>query len=298
MIVTEQDINIRLDVYLNENLNDLSRTFIQNQIEEGNILINDKKIKPNYKLRLNDLIILNIQQKKEIILIPQKINLNIIYEDDDIIIIDKPKNLVVHPSCGHFDNTLVNGLLFHCGNNLSYLDDTNQRPGIVHRLDKDTSGVLVATKNNYAHDNLKDQFKSQTVLRQYKSILFGNLKNDEGIIDKPLSRSEKDRKKYTAKNPNGKDAITHYKVLTNFKGFTYVSLILKTGRTHQIRVHTASINHPVLGDKIYGSKKQPFGLDTQVLHADTLGFMHPTKKTYMEFSSRLPEYFEKLLINL
>ena len=228
---------------------------------------------------------------------PQDIPLDVVYEDSDVIVVNKPKGLVVHPAPGHPDGTLVNALLYHCGESLSGING-ELRPGIVHRIDMDTTGVIIACKNDLAHNSIAAQLKEHSITRRYQAIVHGALKDDEGVIDEPIGRSPKDRKKMAVNYNNGKSAVTHYKVLTRFKDFTHIECRLETGRTHQIRVHMASIGHPLLGDEVYGSARQPFSLEGQTLHAGVLGFIHPRTGEYVEFSAPLPAYFEELLEKL
>ena len=298
LIAEKEDTGKRIDVFVSDNMDSLSRSMVQKLIESGDILVNEKKQKSNYKLRSGDIISANIPDPENVDIVAEDIPLEVIYEDEDIIVVNKPKDMVVHPAAGHFSGTLVNALMFHCGDSLSGING-ELRPGIVHRIDKDTSGILVSAKNDNAHRELALQLADHSITRIYYAICFGNIKEDEGTIDKPLGRNPKDRKKMAITEKDGRRAVTHYKVLERFGKFTLMQAQLETGRTHQIRVHMASIGHPLLGDKVYGSEKQPFGVnDGQVLHAGVLGFIHPTKKEYMEFRSPLPEGFEKLIIKL
>ena len=236
---------------------------------------------------------MNIPESVPLEIIPQNIPLDILYEDDDVIVINKPQGMVVHPAPGHYTDTLVNALLYHCGDSLSGINGI-MRPGIVHRIDMDTSGVIMAAKNNNAHRSLALQLAEHSITRKYNAIVYNNIKEDEGTIDKPLGRNPSDRKKM-AVIPGGRRAVTHYRVLDRLGKFTYIEAQLETGRTHQIRVHMTYAGHPLLGDSVYGPKKQPFNLKGQVLHARVLGFVHPVTGEYMEFESPLPEYFQKLL---
>ena len=298
LIAEKEDTGKRIDVFVSDNMDSLSRSMVQKLIESGDILVNEKKQKSNYKLRSGDIISANIPDPENVDIVAEDIPLEVIYEDEDIIVVNKPKDMVVHPAAGHFSGTLVNALMFHCGDSLSGING-ELRPGIVHRIDKDTSGILVSAKNDNAHRELALQLADHSITRIYYAICFGNIKEDEGTIDKPLGRNPKDRKKMAITDKDGRRAVTHYKVLERFGKFTLMQAQLETGRTHQIRVHMASIGHPLLGDKVYGSEKQPFGVnDGQVLHAGVLGFIHPTKKEYMEFRSPLPEGFEKLIEKL
>ncbi|WP_250278485.1 RluA family pseudouridine synthase [[Clostridium] colinum] len=295
--VLKDDEDKRIDNFLNINLEDISRSRIQKLIEENQILVNNKNINKNYKLRKDDIISVNIEEPKEIDILPENIPLDIVYEDDDVILINKPQDMVVHPANGHYTGTLVNGLMYHCKDNLSGINGI-MRPGIVHRIDKDTSGILVVAKNDKAHKNLAIQLENHSMTRVYYAIVYNNLKNDKGTIDAPIGRHPIDRKKMAVTNKNSKRAVTHYEVLKRFKNHTLIKLKLETGRTHQIRVHMAYIGNPLLGDIVYGKQKQPFNLVGQVLHAKVLGFIHPTSNKYMEFETDLPYYFKNVLNKL
>ena len=291
-----EDIGTRIDVFAAENSDVLSRSGFKKLIEEGNVLVNDKAVKANYKLRKNDIVTLIIPEAEPLEIIPQNIPLDILYEDDDVIVINKPQGMVVHPAAGHYTDTLVNALLYHCGDSLSGINGV-MRPGIVHRIDMDTSGVIMAAKNNNAHRSLAAQLAEHSITRKYNAIVYNNIKEDEGTVDKPIARNPSDRKKM-AVVPGGRRAVTHYRVLERLGKFTFIEAQLETGRTHQIRVHMTYIGHPLLGDSVYGPKKQPFNLKGQVLHARVLGFIHPRTGEYMEFESELPEYFTRLLDNV
>ncbi|MCI6693139.1 MULTISPECIES: RluA family pseudouridine synthase [unclassified Clostridium] len=292
-ITNEKDIGLRIDKYLSCNIQGKSRSFIQGLIDSGSVIVNEKKIKSNYKLRDKDLVEVVMPEPIELDVKPEKLDLNIIYEDKDIIVLNKPQGVVVHPAPGNYSGTLVNGLLYHC-NDLSGINGVI-RPGIVHRIDKDTSGILVIAKNDDAHNALAEQFKEHSIKREYYALVEGKFNNLEGTIDKPLGRNKKDRLKMAIVE-DGKRAVTHYKVLEQYNNNTsLIKCMLETGRTHQIRVHMSSIGHPLVGDPLYGSKKQKFKLNGQVLHAKTLGFIHPTSKKYMEFDSELPKYYLDLL---
>ncbi len=301
MIITIDDENVskRLDKVVSEMFPDISRSFIKKMIEEGEITVNDKKVKAGYSLKKNDELSVVIKEPEEVNILPEDIDLDIIYEDDDIIVINKPKDMVVHPAPGHYSHTLVNALMFHCKDSLSGING-ELRPGIVHRIDKDTTGVLVACKNDNAHKALSEQLKVHSITRKYYAICYGSLKED-GTIETTIGRSLNDRKKMAVNVKGGREAITHYKVLDNLNNrFTYVECQLETGRTHQIRVSMASIGHPILGDEVYGPKKNTLNvnLQGQVLHAGVLGFIHPRTNEYMEFTAPLPEYFNNLLQRL
>lgn len=294
--VFEDEENMRVDKFLSEEMSDLSRSYIQKLIKEGNVFVNGKVVKANYKLSREEQITLWLPPLKEMEIKPEKMDLDILYEDEDIILVNKPKDMVVHPCAGRYEHTLVNGLLYHCKDQLSGINGV-MRPGIVHRIDKDTTGVLVICKNDKAHRSLARQLKEHSITRKYRAIATGNVKED-GVIDKPIGRSKKDRKKM-AIDPSGKRAVTHYHILEYLKKqMTYIECQLETGRTHQIRVHMASIHHPLLGDAIYGSSSQPYSLQGQCLHAGVLGFIHPTKNEYMEFEAPLPAYFSDLIEKL
>lgn len=292
-ITNENDIGIRIDKYLSKNIEGKSRSFVQGLIDSNSVRVNDKEIKSNYKLKEEDLVEVVMPDPIELDVKAERMELNIIYEDKDIIVLNKPQGVVVHPAPGNYSGTLVNGLLYHC-DDLSGINGVI-RPGIVHRIDKDTSGILVIAKNDEAHNNLAEQFKEHSIKREYYALVEGKFKELEGTIDKPLGRNKKDRLKMAIVE-DGKRAVTHYKVLEQYNNNTsLIKCILETGRTHQIRVHMASIGHPLVGDPLYGSKKQKFKLQGQVLHAKTLGFIHPTTKEYMEFDSELPKYYLDLL---
>jgi len=287
----------RLDRYLSDQEPEISRSYLQKLIREGNVLLDGKPAKAGAKLSCGAEIELMLPEAKEPEILPEKLPLDILYEDSDVILINKPKGMVVHPSAGHYTGTLVNGLLCHCRGELSGINGV-LRPGIVHRIDKDTTGVLIACKNDRAHNSLAEQLKAHTITRRYRAIVCGNLKEDEERIDAPIGRHPIERKKMAVVRTGGKSAVTHYRVLERFGAYTYIECRLETGRTHQIRVHMASIGHPLLGDEVYGRGKNPFHLEGQTLHAMVLGFVHPSTGEYMEFEAPLPEYFEELLRKL
>lgn len=295
--ITEELKGQRIDKYLSEVLESTSRSYIQKLMEQGNITVNQKLVKSNYKLREKDMIQITLPDPEELNLEPEDIPLSILYEDEDLLVVDKPKGMVVHPAAGHMTGTLVHALLYHCKDQLSGINGVS-RPGIVHRIDQNTTGALVICKTDTAHRDLAEQLKVHSITRKYRAIVCGNVKEDEGGVHTTIGRDPKDRKKMAPNVPNGKDAVTHYKVLERFGNYTYMEFQLETGRTHQIRVHMRSIGHPILGDDIYGYSKCPFKLEGQTLHAMVLGFVHPTTKKYMEFSAPLPEYFQKLLAKL
>lgn len=297
-IITEQQVNTRIDKFLSETVEGVSRSYIQKLLSEGNILVNQNVVKANYKLRENDKVQIFIPEPEELNIVAENIPLDIVYEDEDILIINKPKGMVVHPAAGHYSGTLVNAVMYHCKNQLSSINGV-LRPGIVHRIDMDTTGLLVICKNDMAHQCLAEQLKVHTITRKYQAIVYHNIVEDEGTISKPIGRHPVDRKKQAVDVKNGKEAITHYRVLERLQGkFTYIECQLETGRTHQIRVHMASINHPLLGDTVYGPDKNPYHLQGQTLHAGVLGFVHPRTKEYMEFHAELPDYFKKLMVQL
>ena len=286
----------RIDKYLSNKIEDKSRSFIQGLIDEEKVKANGKIIKSNYKIKRNDFIEVEMPEPVELNVCPEKMNLDILYEDEDVLVVNKDKGVVVHPAPGNYTGTLVNGILYHC-TDLSGINGVI-RPGIVHRIDKDTSGVLVIAKNDEAHNGLAEQFKEHSIKREYYALVEGKFSNPKGTIDKPISRDKKERIKM-AINSDGKRAVTHYEVLEQYdKGVSLVKCTLETGRTHQIRVHMASIGHPLVGDLVYGYKSQKFNIEGQVLHAKVLGFIHPRTKRYIEFTSELPEYFKDLLEKL
>ena len=283
----------RIDKFLSEELSDYSRAYIQKLIENGCITVNLKPVKANYKIKSSDIIDIDIPEPEIIEIVPKDIPINIVYEDKDIIIVDKPKGMVVHPAPGHFDDTLVNALMYHC-KDLSTINGI-MRPGIVHRIDMDTSGLLLVCKNDTSHRIMAEKFKVHDINRIYTAICYNHFNETDGTIDKPIARHKTDRKKM-AVDPKGRRAVTHYHVIKNLKdNMSLIECKLETGRTHQIRVHMASINHPLLGDEVYGTKSKKFNLNGQVLHAGVLGFNHPKTNEYMEFKSELPEYFNKIL---
>jgi 23S rRNA pseudouridine1911/1915/1917 synthase len=291
------DIGTRLDKYLTEQIPDQSRSYIQKLLDDNFITVNGKSAKSNYKLRASDTITVEIPEAEELDIEPENIPLDIVYEDDDIIVINKPKGMVVHPAPGHTSGTLVNALMYHCKDSLSSINGV-LRPGIVHRIDMDTTGLLVACKSDQAHRVLSDKFKVHDIHRVYTAIVYNQFATDEGTINKPIARHKTDRKKM-AIDSNGRHAVTHYRVIERLKqNFSLVECELETGRTHQIRVHMASINHPLLGDEVYGPKQKPFATQGQVLHAGVLGFDHPITGEYMEWHADLPDYFQGILKRL
>lgn len=294
---TAQVTGERLDKFLAEELSEMSRSHIQKLIKDGHISVNQKPVKANYKLSAGDEITVSVPEPEIPDILPEDIPLDIIYEDDDILVVNKPKGMVVHPAPGHYSGTLVNAIMYHCRDNLSGINGVT-RPGIVHRIDMDTTGSLLICKNDRAHQSLAEQLKEHSITRKYHAIVHGNLKEDTGTVNAPIGRHPVDRKKMSIHAPNGRLAVTHYRVLERFGNYTYIECQLETGRTHQIRVHMSSIGHPILGDTVYGPAKSPFKLEGQTLHAKVLGIVHPTTGEYMEFDAPLPEYFVNLLKNL
>ena len=295
-VTSEQD-GERLDKLLSIIYPDFSRSFFQKLIKENSIKVNEKIQKANYKVQTDDVISVLIPDAIETSIEPEDIPLDILYEDNDVLVVNKPKGMVVHPSAGHYSGTLVNAIMYHCKDSLSGING-EIRPGIVHRIDMDTTGSLIVCKNDESHVAIAEQIKEHSCNRIYVGIVCGNVKEDEGTIDAPIGRHPVDRKKMAINEKTGKPAVTHYKVLKRFGKYTYMQFKLETGRTHQIRVHMASIGHPLLGDELY-SKNCPFKhLQGQTLHARTIGFIHPRTKEYMEFSAPLPKYFDDLLQKL
>lgn len=276
----------------------MSRSYLQKLLKDGLVLVEGAPIKGSYKVNEGDRILVDLPEAVEPEIAAEPMDLDILYEDEDILLVNKPKNMVVHPAAGHYTGTLVNGLMDHCRGNLSGINGV-LRPGIVHRIDKDTTGVLIVCKNDQAHQSIAAQLKAHSITRKYYAIVHGNLKDDEGTVDAPIGRHPTDRKKMAVNYKNGKPAITHYQVLRRLNGYTFIECRLETGRTHQIRVHMASLGHPLLGDAVYGPAKCPVpGLEGQTLHAGILGVVHPRTGEYMEFSAPLPEYFATLLERL
>ena len=295
--VLSEDADSRIDRYLAQQMPDQSRSFLQKLIREEQITVNGRPVKANYRLQPEDQVLVIVPDPQLPDILPENIPLDILYEDSDVLVINKPKGMVVHPAAGHYTNTVVNAVMYHCQGNLSGINGV-MRPGIVHRIDRDTTGAIVICKNDQAHQSLAQQLKEHSITRSYRAIVWNNLKEDEGTVDRPIGRHPVDRKKMAVNEKNGKTAVTHYRVLERFGSFTYIECRLETGRTHQIRVHMASIGHPLLGDEVYGpSGKQPFRLQGQCLHAMTLGFRHPSTGEYVEFEAPLPEYFTQLIKN-
>lgn len=286
---------VRIDTYLAGLNKDMSRSYIQKLIDDGHVLAGEKKVKSNYKLRHGEIITMDIPDPVELKVDAEKIEIEILYEDDDIIVVNKPQGMVVHPAAGNYSGTLVNALLGRCSN-LSGINGV-MRPGIVHRIDKDTSGVLLVAKNDFSHKNLAEQIKNHTVNRRYIALVEGVLNVDRGTVEGAIGRHHTDRKRMDVV-AGGKPAVTHFTVLRRFKEYTLIEAVLETGRTHQIRVHMSHIGHPVVGDPLYGVKKQRFKLNGQALHAAVLGFLHPRTNEYMEFKAELPSYFDDLVRKL
>ena len=293
----KEDVGTRIDVFLAENMEDLSRSGVQKLIDEGMITLNGGKTKANYKLREKDVIDVTVPEVKEVEILPEDIPLDILYEDEDVIVVNKPQGMVVHPAPGHTSGTLVNALMFHCGDDLSGING-EKRPGIVHRIDKDTSGVLMIAKNDMAHQSLAAQLAEHSITRKYNAVVYNGFNEDEGTVNKPIGRNPQDRKKMAVTEKHSRHAVTHYRVIERMEKFTLIEAQLETGRTHQIRVHMTYIGHPLLGDPVYGPKKQPVSLEGQALHARVLGFIHPRTGEYMEFEAPLPPHFEALLERL
>lgn len=296
--ITGDEENQRIDKYLSICMTDSSRSYIQKLIKDGNVTIEDKLVKANYKVVSGNKIHVRVPEPEQLDIVPENIPLDILYEDSDIIVINKGKGMVVHPAAGHYSGTIVNGLLYHCKDELSGINGV-MRPGIVHRIDMNTTGVIVICKNDKAHNCIAAQLKEHSITREYHAIVYNHFSETEGKIDAPIGRHPVERKKMAINYKNGKNAVTHYEVIQNLKqNFAYIKCHLETGRTHQIRVHMASIQHPLLGDDVYGPKRSNYQLQGQTLHAKTLGFIHPTTNEYVEFSAPLPDYFSDLLRKL
>lgn len=284
----------RLDKWMSSAIAGLSRSYIQKCIKDNQVLINGKPQKASYRLKVDDEIVFHIPKAMEPAIEAENIPLSILYEDPDLLIVDKPKGMVVHPAPGHYSGTLVNAVMYHCRDNLSGINGV-LRPGIVHRIDRDTTGSLIICKNDHAHNSIAEQLKEHTITRKYRAIVHGVIDVEEGTVNAPIGRDPKDRKKMTINEQNGKPAITHYKVLRRFQEYTYIECQLETGRTHQIRVHMSSIGHPLLGDEVYSQRKSPYHLCGQTLHAMVIGFIHPSSGEYLEITAPLPDYFDHLL---
>lgn len=295
-LVLEDEENDRLDVYLSSQLGDMSRSYIQKIIKEKKVSVNSKIEKAKYLVKENDKVVIEIPAPKLLEVTAQNIPLDIVYEDNDLMIVNKQQDMVVHPAPGNYEGTLVNAIIYHCKDNLSSINGVI-RPGIVHRIDKDTSGLLMIAKNNNSHNSLAEQLKEHSITREYEFICHGVVKEDKITVDKPLGRNPKDRLKMAIVK-DGKRAVTHFEVVNRYENFTHMRARLETGRTHQIRVHALSINHPLLGDPVYGPKNSKFKLKGQTLHAKKIGFIHPTTNEYVEFDSQLPKYFEEIINKL
>lgn len=289
--------NQRIDRYLTEMLPEQSRSFFQKLIRDGFVMVNHMIVKVNYRLKTGDVIEIDIPDAVPTEIVPENIPLDILYEDDDLLIVNKPKGMVVHPAVGHSTGTLVNAIMYHCQGNLSGING-EIRPGIVHRIDKDTTGSLIICKNDEAHRNIAEQIKEHSVTRRYVGVVAGTFSEESGTVEGAIGRHPNDRKRMTINEKNGKPAVTHYRVLQTLKGASFMEFELETGRTHQIRVHMASISHPLLGDTVYGNSKNPYKLQGQALHARTIGFIHPTTGEYIEVSAPIPEYMTELVRKL
>lgn len=294
LTVDESFLDERLDKFLSAQFPEQSRSYLQKIIKEGSVFVNGKAAKASLKMEDQDEVLIDLPELREPEIEAEAIPLDILYEDEDLLFVNKPKGMVVHPSAGHYTGTLVNAVLYHCKDQLSGINGV-LRPGIVHRIDKDTTGVLVVCKNDRAHNHVAEQLKVHSITRKYCAVVQGVIREDEGIVDSPIGRHPTERKKMAAGVKNGKHAVTHYRVLQRFANHTYVECQLETGRTHQIRVHMASIHHPILGDTVYGSEKNPYHLEGQALHARVLGLIHPSTGAYVEVEAPLPDYFVKLL---
>lgn len=297
ILICEEN-SIRIDKFISDSNIGVSRNAAVNLIENGNVFVGDNKISnKKFKLKAGDRVKVNVPPPVDYEAKSENIPLDIVYEDDDLLVVNKPKGMVVHPAPGNYDGTLVNALLYHCKDSLSGINGV-MRPGIVHRIDKDTSGLLIVAKNDFAHTVLAKQIKEHSFTREYEAVVFGNIKDENGTVDAPIGRNPNDRKKMCVISKNSKEAITHYEVINRFKGYTHIKCILETGRTHQIRVHMAHIGHPVAGDPLYGVKNEKLSFSGQCLHARKIGFVHPVTEKYIEFTSDLPKYFAEFLDKL
>lgn len=293
--VCETDGETRIDVFA-AGAAGVTRSRAAALVSEGLVSVNGKTVSKSCKVKKGDTVLITVSDPKEYDIVPENIPLDIVYEDEDLLVVNKPKGMVVHPAAGNYSGTLVNALMFHCGSSLSGINGV-MRPGIVHRIDKNTSGLLMVAKNDLAHTGLAAQIKAHSFMREYEAVVYGNIKDDEGTVNAPIGRHPIKRKQMAVVN-GGRDAVTHYKVIERFDGFTHIGVRLETGRTHQIRVHMAYIGHPVAGDEVYGPKKVITELGGQCLHAKKIGFIHPRTGEYMEFDSPLPDYFKKFLQRL
>ncbi|MBQ8538092.1 MAG: RluA family pseudouridine synthase [Ruminococcus sp.] len=292
-----ENIGERIDSYLSKKCEGFSRSAITKNVEKGLVTVNDKTVSKSFKLSVGDKVQMCVEAPVELDVLPQNIPLDIVYEDNDLLVVNKPKGMVVHPAAGNYTDTLVNALMFHCKDSLSGINGV-LRPGIVHRIDKNTSGLLIVAKNDKAHNHLALQIKEHSFTREYVTVIYGNIKDDVGTVDAPIGRHPVDRKKMCVINKNSKNAVTHYEVLERFDGFTMLRCKLETGRTHQIRVHMAYIGHPVAGDDVYGPKKVIKSLEGQCLHAQKIGFIHPSTNEYLEFTSDIPDTFSAFINKL
>ncbi len=295
--ISEAHAGVRIDKFLSENLEDLTRSYISKIIDEGGVFVGDKKVKSSHKLKVGDILEVNIPQPEPLLVEAENIPLDIVYEDEELLVVNKPQGMVVHPAPGNYKGTLVNALLYHCKGELSGINGVI-RPGIVHRIDKNTSGLLMVAKTNRAHISLAEQIKEHSFSRRYKAIVYGKFKETEGTVNAPIGRNKKNREKMCVTAENSREAITHYRVIEEFSKASFVECILETGRTHQIRVHMSHLGHPVIGDDLYGVKKEMFQLSGQLLHAYLIGFVHPVTKKYMEFTAPIPGYMEDVLSKL
>lgn len=297
-LIDEETQSTRIDSVLSLLLSETSRSYIQKLIEGGHLLVNDQPcFSKKYRVSAGDKVAISIPEPEVLAVEPENIPLDIIYEDEDVLVVNKPRGMVVHPAAGNYTGTLVNAILYHCKGRLSSINGVI-RPGIVHRIDKDTSGLLMVAKNDRAHSSLSSQLAEHSITRRYRAIVYNNIREDEGTVDKPIGRDPGNRLRNAVTDIGSKHAVTHYKVLERFGQFTYIEAVLETGRTHQIRVHMSYIRHPLLGDELYGPVKNRQGAKRQMLHAGILGFVHPSTGEYMEFQSPLPEDFEKVLNKL
>ena len=297
LIAEREQTGVRLDLFLCKELPEYTRSRLKQLIDDGHVMVNGMTVKSSYKIRFGDKVTVDVPDLKEPDILPEEIPLEIVYEDKDMLVVNKPQGMVVHPAAGNYTGTLVNALLSYCGDSLSGING-EKRPGILHRIDKDTSGLLLVAKNDMAHQSLAAQIKAHSLTRAYKALVHCGFKNDNGTVNLPIGRHRTERKKMAVSYVNSREAVTNYHVLERFGSYTLVECVLETGRTHQIRVHMSHIGHPIAGDPVYGVKKEPFQLNGQLLHAYKVGFIHPRTEEYMEFTSPLPEYFEKILKKL
>lgn len=292
--VTSEETGMRIDKLLSNYQPDMTRSALQKIIDDGGVTVSGNSVNKNYKVKFRDEITLSVPDPKPLDITAENIPLDIRYEDDDLLVVNKPKGMVVHPAPGNYSGTLVNALMYHCGDSLSGINGVI-RPGIVHRIDKDTSGLLIVAKNDFAHVNLAQQIKEHSFTREYQCVVYGGFKDEEGTVDAPIGRHHIDRKKMTVTDKNSKNAVTHYYIKGRYQGFTHLRVRLETGRTHQIRVHMSYIGHPIAGDPVYGPKNCIKELEGQCLHAGLIGFVHPRTNEYIEIESELPPYFQKFL---